>query len=91
MMKTTTFTKSRVATAVSMVLLSGLSLPLLAQEAPATDENAEPKVEIIEVRGIRGSLARSMDVKRESSGVVDAISSEAVSYTHLTLPTKRIV
>lgn len=76
MMKTTTFTKSRVATAVSMVLLSGLSLPLLAQDAPATDENAEPKVEIIEVRGIRGSLARSMDVKRESSGVVDAISSE---------------
>lgn len=73
-MKTTTFTKSRVATAVSVVLSAGMMLPLHAQETAAPE--AEPKVEIIEVRGIRGSLARSMDVKRESSGVVDAISSE---------------
>lgn len=75
MMKTNLFNKSRVATAVSMVLLSGLSLPLLAQEA-ATEESAEPKIEIISVKGIRGSLARSMDVKRESYGVMDAISAE---------------
>lgn len=73
-MKTITFTKSRVATAVSVVLSAGMMLPLHAQDAAAPE--VEPKVEIIEVRGIRGSLARSMDVKRESSGVVDAISSE---------------
>jgi len=71
-MKTTTFTKSRVAAAVSVVLTTGLMLPLQAQDNTA----AEPQVEIIEVKGIRGSLARSMDVKRESSGVVDAISAE---------------
>ncbi|WP_445428261.1 TonB-dependent receptor [Alishewanella sp. HL-SH05] len=73
-MKPITFTKSRVAAAVSVVLTAGMMLPLQAQEATAAE--AEPQVEIIEVRGIRGSLARSMDVKRESSGVVDAISSE---------------
>ncbi|WP_062059250.1 MULTISPECIES: TonB-dependent receptor [unclassified Cellvibrio] len=33
-------------------------------------------VEEVVVTGIRGSLERSMDVKRESSGVVDAISAE---------------
>lgn len=71
-MKTTTFTKNRVAAAVSVVLATGFMLPLQAQDNTA----AEPVVEIIEVKGIRGSLARSMDVKRESSGVVDAISSE---------------
>ena len=76
MMKTTTFTKSRVATAVSMVLLSGISLPLMAQDSMTSDDNAEPKIEIIQVKGIRGSLARSMDVKRESYGVMDAISAE---------------
>ncbi|CAM5184616.1 hypothetical protein ALON55S_06716 [Alishewanella longhuensis] len=71
-MKTTTFRKNRVATAVSVVLATGFMLPLQAQDNTA----AEPAVEIIEVKGIRGSLARSMDVKRESSGVVDAISAE---------------
>jgi len=71
-MKTTTFTKNRVATAVSVVLATGLLMPVQAQDTTA----AEPQVEIIEVKGIRGSLARSMDVKRESSGVVDAISAE---------------
>ncbi|WP_028765154.1 TonB-dependent receptor [Shewanella colwelliana] len=44
-----------------------------AEEAPAVDE---PTIEVIEVRGIRGSLYRSMDIKRGSNGVVDAISSE---------------
>ncbi|WP_372626940.1 TonB-dependent receptor [Arsukibacterium sp.] len=73
-MKTKTFTKSRVAAAVSVVLTAGILLPLQAQESDTA--LAEPQVEIIEVRGIRGSLARSMDVKRESSGVVDAISAE---------------
>lgn len=75
-MKTTTFRKNRVATAVSVVLLSGISLPLMAQDSMTSDDNAEPKIEIIQVKGIRGSLARSMDVKRENYGVMDAISAE---------------
>lgn len=35
-------------------------------------------LEEIVVQGIRGSLARSMDVKRDESGVVDAISAEDI-------------
>jgi TonB-dependent receptor len=42
--------------------------------AQAQDET----VEIIEVTGIRGSLMRSMDLKRESKGVVDGISAEDI-------------
>ncbi|GEA13211.1 TonB-dependent receptor [Alteromonas sp. KUL49] len=47
-----------------------------AQEAetPPSDD----MVEVIEVSGIRGSLVKSMDVKRSSSGVVDAISAEDI-------------
>ncbi|HCS82811.1 MAG TPA: TonB-dependent receptor, partial [Alteromonas macleodii] len=35
-------------------------------------------VEVIEVSGIRSSVAKSMDVKRSSAGVVDAISAEDI-------------
>ena len=44
-----------------------------AEEAPEIDEST---IEVIEVKGIKGSLFRSMDLKRGSNGVVDAISSE---------------
>ena len=43
--------------------------PVFAQDAPE-------QVEQIEVRGVRGSLSQSMNVKRQSTGVVDAISAE---------------
>ncbi|MDP5143717.1 TonB-dependent receptor [Rheinheimera baltica] len=74
-MKPTLFNKSPVAIAVSVVLTTGLLIPLQAQET-TSEQAQEAKVEIIQVKGIRGSLARSMDVKREASGVVDAISAE---------------
>ncbi len=76
-MRTTILTPSRVATALSLALASSLSLPVLAQQTAAdTTAKADDKVEVIEVKGIRGSLIRSMDVKRAASGVVDAISAE---------------
>src|SRR3546814_13495118 len=40
--------------------------------AATDDENT------IIVTGVRGSLERAMDIKRESSGVVDAISAEDI-------------
>lgn len=73
-MKTNVFLKNRIAAAVSVVLSTAVLSPALAEENDATSE--ADAIEIIEVRGIRGSLARSMDVKRESSGIVDAISAE---------------
>lgn len=82
-MKTTTFMKTPVAAAVSLVLSVGLLSPLHAQEAEQAEteqaqlqEEDTQAAEIIQVQGIRGSLARSADFKRASSGVVDAISAE---------------
>ncbi|MCO4799998.1 MAG: TonB-dependent receptor [Colwelliaceae bacterium] len=39
---------------------------------------AKPEIEVIEVRGIRGSLSRAIGTKREASGVVDSISAEYI-------------
>jgi len=47
-----------------------------AQEEPT--EKEEDKIEVIEVKGIKGTLLRSMDLKREAKGVVDGISAEDI-------------
>jgi TonB-dependent receptor len=59
-----------------LALSSTVLMPsqVIAQEEEK--QQAEPKLEVIEVRGIRGSMIRSMDLKRGSSGIMDAISSE---------------
>ncbi len=48
---------------------------LLPLPAAAQDQTAS---EVVVVTGIRGSLQRSLDIKRESAGVVDAISAEDI-------------
>src|SRR5512135_764583 len=48
-----------------------VSVPALAQDNGGT-------METVVVTGIRGSLQRSLDIKRESAGIVDAISSEDI-------------
>jgi TonB-dependent receptor len=58
------------------LLTSFAGAQVIAQNtAPA---GANDQVEELMVTGIRGSLQRSMDVKRASGGVVDAISSEDI-------------
>jgi TonB-dependent receptor len=70
-MKNKTFQKTKLATSLSLALgVSAFAPGAMAAEAAAEE------VEVIEVTGIRGSLIRSMDVKRENSGIVDAISAE---------------
>ena len=64
----TGFKRKLIATAIASTML-GVSGIALAQ-----DESVE---EVI-VTGIKGSLMRSMDVKREAQGVVDAISAEDI-------------
>lgn len=63
------FTKSRLAASIALLM----SAPVLAQEAETA---ANDNVEVIEIKGIKGSLIRSMDIKRSESGVVDVISAE---------------
>ena len=44
----------------------------------ATVQAQEPVLEEVVVTGIRGSLQRAMDIKRDETGVVDAISAEDI-------------
>lgn len=66
------FLRTQLATSLSLILGTA-SLPALAQDAASADDT-----EVIQVRGIRGSMIKSMDVKRESAGVVDAITAEDI-------------
>ncbi len=63
------FKKTKLAYAVAGTLGVAVASQAYAQQAPE-------EMEQIEVRGVRGSLSQSMNVKRQSSGVVDAISAE---------------
>jgi iron complex outermembrane recepter protein len=72
-MKQQTFYKKRLAASIAVLLGTAIAAPVYAQEeAPAED------TEVILVKGIRGSLMRAMDMKREGTGVVDAISAEDI-------------
>ena len=63
------FEKTPLAAAVA-VALGATTSPAVAQES-----STEVMEEIV-TTGIRGSLRQSMDVKRQSDGVVDAINAE---------------
>ena len=61
------------------LLSSSIALAIAGQTAPvlAEDSNAgEAMMEEVIVKGIRGSIQRSMDDKRQAKGAVDAISAE---------------
>ena len=67
------FNKTLLAQSISLLLGVTVMSPLMAQEAAPSDDT-----EVIQVRGIRSSMQESMSVKRESAGVVDAISAEDI-------------
>lgn len=67
MHKTQSFKKKLIATLVASSALAGFSGSTLAQDG---------NIEEVVVTGIRASLERAMDIKRDSAGVVDAISAE---------------
>jgi TonB-dependent receptor len=68
MTQSTGFKRKLMATAIASAML-GVSGIALAQD---------DSVEEVLVTGIKGSLQRAMDVKREAQGVVDAISAEDI-------------
>ncbi len=72
--KTTIFKKTQLAAGISLALGFSAAMPVMAQTA-ATSNSPETMEEIV-VIGIRASLQRAMDIKRDSNGVVDAISAE---------------
>ena len=73
-MKPRTFRKTRIATSLSVVLSASTMMPAFAADEVVADEN----IEVLKVTGIRGSLIKSMDLKRSSNGVVDAINAEDI-------------
>ena len=68
------FAKQRLAQAVSIAIGVSLNYSVSAQDTIAD----EPLVEEVVVTGIRSSLKRAMDTKRDSQGVVDAITAEDI-------------
>ena len=69
------FAKKRVSLAVSVALGAVAAAPVAAQQS----ENANDQVmEEVVVTGIRSSLKRAMDTKRDATGVVDAITAEDI-------------
>src|SRR3954471_14298425 len=68
--------KTALASASGLLALAS-ALPAMGQATNTAAANSQELEEVI-VTGIRGSLQRNLDVKRESSGVVDTISAEDI-------------
>ncbi|MGO3784696.1 MAG: TonB-dependent receptor domain-containing protein [Pseudoalteromonas prydzensis] len=66
------FKRSLIATSIASVLLSGIA-PLSINAAEANDD-----VEVIEVRGIRGSTVAAINTKRFAASQVDGIAAEDI-------------
>ena len=64
--------RAALLTGASTLAMAALPPAALAQDDLAAEED------VIVVTGIRGSLERAMDVKRNSDGIVDAISAEDI-------------
>ncbi|WP_039912282.1 TonB-dependent receptor [Cellvibrio mixtus] len=65
--QSTSFRRKLIATAVTSAMLGASSFAL-----------AQDDVEEVVITGIKASLARAMDIKRDAKGVVDAISAEDI-------------
>ena len=70
-----TFAKQRLSTAVSVAIGLSMATPIMAQQA---DSDTPQVMEEVVITGVRASLKRAMDTKRDSSGVVDAITAEDI-------------
>jgi TonB-dependent receptor len=76
-MKKINFNKTKLAITISMLLGAGFINPAYSAENDGDKKEDKAKdIEVIQITGIRGSLARSTELKRSSQGVVDAISAE---------------
>ena len=75
------FSRKPISTSIALALGALTAFPLAAQDSDAEDQNTEGEVVYMEeviVSGVRRSLIASMDRKRGSSGVLDAITAEDI-------------
>ncbi|UGQ48716.1 TonB-dependent receptor [Massilia endophytica] len=68
------YEKKPLAVAVSLALMTLAAQNALAQQAPAADSATQ----VVEVTGIRASMAKSLSVKKNSSANVEVITAEDV-------------
>jgi iron complex outermembrane receptor protein len=74
-MSTKTFKKGILASSIALVLAGGATpFAMAAEEVKSADQETE----VIEVRGIRGSLKQALNQKRFANAVVDSISAEDI-------------
>ncbi|GBL05928.1 TonB-dependent receptor [Glaciecola sp. KUL10] len=67
------FNKTKLATSLSLALGAAMLAPTAMAQT-----NDDSTIEVIQVSGIRASIQESMGIKRDSRGVVDAISAEDI-------------
>ena len=70
-------TKNKLSLAISQALLAA-SLSTTYVHAAEENTAEQSDVEVIQVRGIRGSLVKSLNTKRFSGSVVDAVTAEDI-------------
>ncbi len=74
-MKHNKFTKTKLATSLSIVLSTATLAPINFAHA---EQSGADEVEVIQVTGMRSSIKESTRLKRDANGVVDAISAEDI-------------
>jgi len=75
-MKHSKFSKKRLAVCMTAILATSLNSHLFAEEVTSAEDEEEAEANVVQIIGVRGSLIRSVEMKREASGVVDFISAE---------------
>lgn len=64
---------------LTLAILAGCcALPVTAQETAAAGAQGADNTEVIQVRGIRGSLTQALATKRMSDSVLDSVSAEDI-------------
>ena len=76
-MRPSTFKKSVLATNIALLMSGAVSVSAFAAEAEAEAVNTD-NIEKIEVRGLRASMKASINAKRFSDAVVDAVTAEDI-------------
>lgn len=69
--------RNKVSEAISIVLLSASAMAT-SNTIAAEETKADDDLEVIEIRGIRSSIAKSLATKQDAKGFVDAINAEDV-------------
>ena len=70
---THSFTQTKLATGITFALLT-----LQPTSSVYAQQSNEAEVEVINVKGVRGSLISAANIKRDSDGVVDAITAQDI-------------